>query len=155
MEAREAGRPCPPILRQGSHEPAHWLLRRLRPLLGEDARFVGEAATRTKQEAGWPGRTAWLFPVRWDEPFGMVMIEAMACGTPVVALNPAARCPRWRRTASRVSSSRTRQTCPRQSGKRATLIRVACRSHVERTFDVTVMAEGYERLYAHAAARTA
>jgi glycosyltransferase involved in cell wall biosynthesis len=28
-----------------------------------------------------------LFPIRWEEPFGLVMIEAMACGTPVVAMN--------------------------------------------------------------------
>ncbi|MFD0205981.1 MULTISPECIES: glycosyltransferase [Saccharothrix] len=31
-----------------------------------------------------------LFPIRWEEPFGMVMIEAMACGTPVVALRAGA-----------------------------------------------------------------
>jgi len=31
-------------------------------------------------------QTAMLFPIQWDEPFGLVMIEAMACGTPVLAL---------------------------------------------------------------------
>ena len=33
----------------------------------------------------WPGARALLFPIRWDEPFGMVMLESMACGTPVLA----------------------------------------------------------------------
>ena len=42
--------------------------------------------TRRASATCWPARAALLFPILWDEPFGMVMIEAMACGTPVVAL---------------------------------------------------------------------
>jgi glycosyltransferase involved in cell wall biosynthesis len=54
------------------------------PLLGPDAVYLGEVSHERKLEL-LAGASALLFPIRWNEPFGMVMIEAMACGTPVLA----------------------------------------------------------------------
>jgi glycosyltransferase involved in cell wall biosynthesis len=55
------------------------------PLLaGDNVEFIGEISDREKP-AFLSGARALLFPIDWPEPFGLVMIEAMACGCPVVA----------------------------------------------------------------------
>jgi len=56
----------------------------VRPLLGDDATYVGPLGDAAKGEL-LQGAEALVFPVDWPEPFGLVMIEAMSCGTPVVA----------------------------------------------------------------------
>lgn len=57
----------------------------IEPLLGHsDVEFVGEIREDQKQEF-LGNAAALLFPIAWREPFGLVMIEAMACGTPVIA----------------------------------------------------------------------
>jgi glycosyltransferase involved in cell wall biosynthesis len=59
----------------------------IKPLLqGDDVQFVGEIGEKEKTK--FLGEAAaLLFPIDWPEPFGMVMIEAMACGTPVLAFD--------------------------------------------------------------------
>jgi glycosyltransferase involved in cell wall biosynthesis len=58
---------------------------RLEPQIdGDQVRLIGEVDDRTKQ-GFLAGAAALLFPIDWPEPFGLVMIEAMACGTPVIA----------------------------------------------------------------------
>jgi glycosyltransferase involved in cell wall biosynthesis len=67
-------------------EPAEheFFERMVRPLLGGGVEYVGEVAGADKYR--FLGDASCLLnPLRWDEPFGMVMIEALACGTPVVA----------------------------------------------------------------------
>ena len=57
----------------------------IRPMLDHPlVEFVGEITEREKQ-AFLGGARAVLFPIDWPEPFGLVLIEAMACGTPVIA----------------------------------------------------------------------
>jgi len=52
---------------------------------GKFIEFIGEVDLEGKN-ALLGGALALLFPIQWNEPFGLVMIEAMACGTPVLAL---------------------------------------------------------------------
>ena len=56
----------------------------IRPMLGPDACLIGEIGEAAKSDF-LSGARALLMPIDWPEPFGLVMIEAMACGTPVIA----------------------------------------------------------------------
>ncbi len=60
----------------------------IRPLIRDnsDVEFIGEINDVQKPDF-LSGAHALIFPIDWPEPFGLVMIEAMACGTPVVAFN--------------------------------------------------------------------
>lgn len=66
-------------------EPAEILYfdRVVRPLLGGDIQYIGEVASEAKLEL-LGNATCLLNPIAWPEPFGMVMLESLACGTPVV-----------------------------------------------------------------------
>src|SRR5262249_45080978 len=63
----------------------HAYVERIQPLLDQPGvTYVGEIGGRVKDEFLACAR-ALLFPIDWPEPFGLVMIQAMACGTPVIA----------------------------------------------------------------------
>src|SRR5207248_1022300 len=83
--ARAAGKRI--VLAGKLNEPAEheYFDEAVRPRLGPDVDYVGEVDAPGKREL-YAKAACLLFPVQWPEPFGMVMVEAMACGTPVVAL---------------------------------------------------------------------
>jgi glycosyltransferase involved in cell wall biosynthesis len=82
--ARTAGMPLH-IAAKVPRSEAHYFRHTLEPQIdGNHVRLLGEVNDVTKQEF-LAGAAALLFPIDWPEPFGLVMIEAMACGTPVIA----------------------------------------------------------------------
>ncbi len=65
---------------------AEYFEQRIRPMLGDTVELIGEI--NDAQKPGFlSGARGLLMPIDWPEPFGLVMIEAMACGTPVIAFN--------------------------------------------------------------------
>ena len=82
--ARRAGLPLTMIVKRGeAAERAYWE-EVVAPLLGSDVTVFEGIGHEQKVELLGRAR-AFVFPIRWAEPFGLVMIEAMACGTPVIA----------------------------------------------------------------------
>jgi glycosyltransferase involved in cell wall biosynthesis len=82
--AKAAGMPLHLAAKVPRNETAYFKGRLEPQIDGDQVRLIGEVDDRTKQ-GFLAGAAALLFPIDWPEPFGLVMIEAMACGTPVIA----------------------------------------------------------------------
>jgi glycosyltransferase involved in cell wall biosynthesis len=111
---------------------------------GRNVEFVGEASHDVKNEL-LGNASALLFPIQWHEPFGLVMIEAMACGTPVLALPGGA-------VREVVADGVSGWVCASVAdmAQRACDLQISglsCRSYVEEHFSVEHMAASYEALY--------
>jgi glycosyltransferase involved in cell wall biosynthesis len=151
--ARRSGRR---LLLAGRIHPGDQLAyeRDVEPFLdGDRIRYVGEADPPMKRRL-LAGAQALLFPINWEEPFGLVMIEALASGTPVVATRRAS-------TPEVIDDGETGLLAGAGDGSEADveallevlpgiarLSRAACRQAAERRFTVERMVDDYERRYA-------
>jgi len=119
---------------------------RILPLLdAPGVHFIGEIAEAEKSDF-LGGARALLFPISWPEPFGLVMIEAMACGTPVIAFNQGA-VPEIVRHGVTGFIVKTVDQAVKSVERLAEIDRVTVRATFERYFSVEVMATSYEVAY--------
>jgi glycosyltransferase involved in cell wall biosynthesis len=115
--------------------------------------YLGEVPHGTKVELLQDAR-ATLFPIEWEEPFGLVMIESMACGTPVIAT-------RWGAVPEVIEHGRSgiivddyRQMAAALEEADA-LDPIECRRYVEEQFSSERMVQDYVTAYEAALDRTA
>lgn len=134
-------------------EPAErdYFDRCVRPLLGVDVEYVGEVGGADKVDL-LGGALALVNPIRWPEPFGLVMLEAFACGTPVLAF-PEGAAPEV------VDHGRTGFLCDdeddlaRAIGLLDTIDRVDCRAAAEGYFSADRMVQEHVELFESLLAR--
>jgi glycosyltransferase involved in cell wall biosynthesis len=84
VAARRAGLPIRLAGKMHTQDERQYFAAHVEPLLGDDAVYLGEIDADGRN-ALFAGAVALAAPLAWDEPFGLAMIEAMACGVPVVA----------------------------------------------------------------------
>lgn len=112
---------------------------------GKRIRFVGEIGHAQKVKL-LAGASALFFPSRWNEAFGLVMIEALACGTPVIALRSGAVPEVIIDGKTGIIAENEKQFT--KAVKEITRIsRRTCRKEAEERFDISVMAKNYEKAY--------
>jgi glycosyltransferase involved in cell wall biosynthesis len=117
----------------------------IKPHLNSQIRFIGEIGGTQKSEF-YREAKALLYPIEWDEPFGLVMVEAMACGTPVIAFNHGS----VREIVKNGITGFVVNTIPemiRAMKKIDSIDRRTCRKWVEEKFSVKAMVDGYEEVY--------
>jgi glycosyltransferase involved in cell wall biosynthesis len=126
----------------------------IRALLeGADVEFVGEITEEQKDEFLGNAR-ALLFPIDWPEPFGLVLIEAMACGTPVVAYRNGS-IPEIVEEGVTGFVVDDRESATRAVERIGELSRERCRELFEERFSAERMARDYVRVYERVAERAA
>jgi glycosyltransferase involved in cell wall biosynthesis len=145
LAARAAGRRIVIAAKMWEESEHRYFAEVVEPLLGPDATYIGPVGGEAKA-ALLGGAEALLNPIRWPEPFGLVMIEALACGTPVLTF-PEGAAPEI------VEHGRTGFLCTDEADMAARLDdvasidRAACRASVEARFSTRRMVADHLDLY--------
>jgi len=149
--ARRAGLPLQMILKRSEPPEREYFEHEIEPLLASDVELHENVSHEAKVDM--LGRAcAMVFPIRWPEPFGLVMVEAMACGTPVVTTN-------WGAAPELVDDGVTGfrrdgdDDLVESIGAVRDLAPADCRARVEELFSAQAMVRGYEAVYGRAAGK--
>lgn len=142
------------LILSGNVEDGEFFQKEVKPFLNEKIKWQGEISSEqplSKIEVVKLMQNAktFLMPINWSEPFGLVMAEAMSCGTPVIGFDRGA-------VSELVIDGKTGFVVAPESGieglKKAllkidTILPSDCRKHIEENFTIDKMVENYEKLY--------
>jgi glycosyltransferase involved in cell wall biosynthesis len=143
--AREAGAP---LVLAGPIQPGQegFFAEEVEPHVGRDGiEYIGEADAERKRELYSHAR-ALLMPIRWREPFGLVMVESLACGTPVIAFREGS-------APEVVEEGKTGFIVDDEHAMARAVERLdeidpaACRGACQERFGVLAVVRGYEAVY--------
>jgi len=153
---------------QQSYSSLDYYQEKIKPFIDKDQIQMQQLQNRKELTKFYSHAKMLLFPIQWEEPFGLVMIEAMACGTPVVAytrgsvpevikdgetgflVNPSDEDIRGNWIVKKTGIEGLSEAVMRvyaMSENDYKQLRRNCRAHVEKNFTVEKMVDEYEKVY--------
>jgi glycosyltransferase involved in cell wall biosynthesis len=143
--ARAAGVPLRIAGKLSEPVELDYFVQQVKPLLGTDIEYVGELGYEDKRTALGEA-TCLLNPIEWPEPFGMVMVEALACGTPVVTTRQGAA-PEIVKDGVVGFVCDDEESLVSATRRIGEIDRATCRAYVDQHFSVTRMVQHHLALY--------
>lgn len=133
-----------PLKIAGPIGDADYFAKYVKPALNKQIQYVGEI-THSQKSAFLGGALATLFPIGWEEPFGLVIPESLACGTPVLAFKRGS-VPELLRDGKTGYVVRTVPQMIAAVRKVSLLNRDVCRKEAEKRFSLDRMVDDYAKL---------
>jgi len=143
--ARAAGVPLKIAAKIREQRELEYFDTTIAPLLGENVEFLGEVDADGKRKL-LADALALLNPIEWDEPFGMAMVESLACGTPVVG-TPKGAAPEIVVPGTTGFLADDDAGLIDAIGRLGEIDRGACRDHIRQSFSVEGMCERYVAVF--------
>jgi glycosyltransferase involved in cell wall biosynthesis len=135
------------LILRGRIDPGQreYFRKKIKPYLGKKIQFLGEYSREEKSKVFSQAR-ALIYPIEWHEPFGLNMVEAMACGTPVIAFKKGSvpEVVKDKKTGFVVKNIKEAILAVKEINK---IKREDCRKWVEENFTKERMVKDYEKLY--------
>ena len=135
------------LLLAGQIQPHHrkYFETKIKPELNSQIQYVGELSQKELSDF-YGSAKACLYPIDWEEPFGLIMAESMACGTPVIAFDRGSvkEVIENGKTGFVVKNIKEAIEAIKKIGQ---IERSACRKRVEDLFSYQQMVSGYEKVY--------
>ena len=129
-----------------SPEEKDFLNKEIKPYLSKKIQFLGEIKSDKEKSKLLRNAKALIYPLIWEEPFGIVMVESQACGTPVIAFKRGSALEVIKHNYSGFVI-KTEEEMIRAIKNIDSISRKNCRRHVEENFTTEKMVDEYEKLY--------